>query len=93
MDIAKIMVFKTPQELPGCFKHLEGYIPTPREKVVVLDQQKEGEETYLSIRFSKGRKGRLNVRHFRTIQADKLREKLLAIPVRNEKIDSLLKTL
>lgn len=93
MDISKIMVFKTLQELPSAFKHLDGYIPEAREKVVVLEQQSVGDEIYLQIRFNKNRKGKLNSRHFRTLQADKLREKLLSMPVRNEKIDSLLKTL
>jgi hypothetical protein len=71
MDIAKIMVFKEAHELPVGFKHLEGYIPAPREKVVIMDQETIGSELYLSIRFSKGRRVKLNARHFITIQADR----------------------
>lgn len=93
MEIAKVMVFKTLPELPGCFKYIKEYIPSDREKVVVTGQDTIGQEIYLSIRFSQGRKGRLNARHFRSIQADKLRDRLLQVKVRDEKMETLLKTL
>lgn len=97
--IEKLMVLKDEAELPpSMLKHLRDYSPNPKEQVIVLSQEQEGNEVFLMVRFNRNGKQinrcSLSARHFRTVQAHKLREKLLKLPIpRAANIEKLLKTL
>jgi hypothetical protein len=91
----KIMVFKSHTELPDAFTHYKGtdFLPKDREKVVVEGCELRGKEWYLQVRHHGGRHAVLSIRHFRTIVKDKLRQKLLAIPIKSDKVKAILTTL
>lgn len=91
-QIESIMVFKELSELPSAFKHIPDYIPADRERVVVKEQTLQGSEVYLRVRF-RGLFAVINSRHFRTINKDRLRSKLLAAPIKSASVEKLLKTL
>lgn len=92
--IEKIMVFKRRSELPDTYKFLSEYIPDDREKVIVTETSVRGKEIFLHVRCSSRKRNLvLSVRHFRTVGKDKLREKLLAMPVKNKKVLKILDTL
>ena|SRR5579872_3798238 len=93
IEVEKIMVLKDTEELPSHYKYLGEFAPQPREKVVVMESEQRGAETYLRVRFSVNSNVRfavLGVRCFRTIKKDKLRQRILSQP-RTPHLDRVLK--
>ena len=91
-EIEKIMVFKDLEELPGYLKYIPEYVPTAREKVVVLTQEQKASNLFLRVRFGTNQVCVLSERYFRTVRRDALRTKLLSQP-RTTAIERILKTL
>jgi hypothetical protein len=86
--IDPVMIFKEHDELPHSFKYCIEYIPKSKQMVKVINTTMLGNELFLNVRFS-GLTATLNVRHFRTLNKHKLRERLLKQPM-TEKIIKML---